>query len=37
MQGAKRSDTHWYREHSQRRSTPVSRGQWARGFGDPAD
>jgi len=27
MQGAKHSDACWHREHSQRRSAPVLRGQ----------
>jgi hypothetical protein len=37
MQGAKRSNTRWYREHLQRRSAPVSRGQRRPDFGDSVD
>ena len=37
MQGAKRSDTRRYREHLQRRSAPVSRGQRGCDFSDSVD
>jgi hypothetical protein len=37
MQGAKHSDAHRHREHLQRRSAPVSRGQRRPDFSDSAD
>jgi hypothetical protein len=37
MQGAKRSDAYGHREHLQRRSAPVSRGQHRPDFSDSVD